>query len=94
MALQLNLTDTNVGLPAPQAYARIVAYAFNAKTNEWEVAVDVYASSAARTAGKSPVSGGVFKTESTPETVPADAGRAALYSWLKTQDAFSGAIDV
>lgn len=100
MALQMNLpaARTAVGLDAPEAYARIVAFAFDAKTSEVQVAVDVHANAAARHAGKNPISGGVFKGQVGVDTPDLDASitgvRAALYGWLKTLPDFAGAEDV
>lgn len=100
MALQMNLTPdrTAVGLAAPEAYARIVAYAFDSKTTELTVAVDVHASAAARQEGKNPVSGGVFKgkvVDGAPDLDASIAGvRTILYQWLKGLPEFAGASDV
>lgn len=98
MALQLNLADTNVGVPAPEAYARIVSLNFDVRMNLVHVAVDIYFDQAMREAGKSPVSGGVYTgtvgvdMPSLDDTIP--GVRAALYAWLKTLPAFAGATDV
>jgi hypothetical protein len=61
MALTLALAETNVGLPAPEAYARIVAFSYDVLSNRVQVAVNVYANAAARLAGKAPIGGGVFE---------------------------------
>ena len=98
MALQLSLADTNVGVPAPEAYARIVAFQFNANTGEVTVAVDIHANDAARLAEKAPVAGGVYSgvvgtdMPSLDDEIP--GVRSALYDWLKTLPVFAGALDV
>ena len=48
MALQVALTDSNVGIPAPPAYARIVAASIDVLAGKVQVAVNIYASAAAR----------------------------------------------
>lgn len=98
MALQINMTETNVGLEAPQAYARIMSLNFNATDGKVSVHVDIYASEAARQAGKIPIGGAVYSGTvgidfpSLDESIPGI--RAAVYTWLKTLPAFSGAVDV
>ncbi len=98
MALQVNLPETNVGLPAPEGYARIVALAYDLLTGKAQVAVNIYANQAAREAGKNPVAGGVFEGKPGEDMPSLDADipgvRAALYGWLKTLPVFASAIDV
>ena len=99
MALQMDLQETNIGVPAPQAYVRIVAYSYDAQSNNVQVAVNIYASEAARRAGKTPIGGGIYSGVvgvSFPSLdEPISSGvRGALYSWLKTQPAFLAAVDV
>lgn len=98
MALQLNLQETNVGLPAPEAYARIVQLRFDTTTGAVEVAVNIYADIAARAAGKAPVAGGIYSgvvgvdMPSLDDSIPGI--RSALYAWLKTLPYFAEAVDV
>jgi hypothetical protein len=98
MALQLNLADTNVGLPAPEAYARIAALSFDTMTGLVRVAVDIHASLAARVAGKNPIGGGTYEGIVGLDMPTLDADipgiRSVIYTWLKTLPAFAGAIDV
>ena len=99
MALQINLPDTNVGLPAPEAYARIVGMNIDILGDKLQVAVNVYANKAARDTGKAPVGGGVFETKLSDAASPVldenNAGiRAACYAWLKSQPTFAGSQDV
>lgn len=93
MALVFALTETNVGVAAPQAYAKIVAFRSNYLQGNSEVAVDIFFDAAARTAGKSPVDGGVYVVPA-DAGIPADPTRADLYAWLKTLPKFAGAVDV
>lgn len=98
MALKLNLTETNVGLPAPEAYAKIASLNYNARTGEVHVYVDIFASAEARTAEKNPIGGGVYKGTVGVNMPSLDSNipglRAAVYSWLKTLPAFTEAKDV
>jgi hypothetical protein len=98
MAIQLDIQDSNVGLAAPQAYARIAAVRYDVAANTVEVAVNIYASAQARTDGKSPIDGGVFVGQPgvdmpvLDDTIP--GLRAAVYAWLKTLPKFAAGIDV
>lgn len=100
MALQLNLAadKTAVGVAAPEAYARIVQLLFNTKTGQVQVWVDVHATLQARTDNRSPIAGGVYggvvgvDMPNIDDNIPGI--RAALYTWLKTQPFFEGAVDV
>ncbi len=99
MALQIALTETNVGMPAPEAYAKIAAFHYDAAANRLECFVNIYASVAARQAGKAPIDGGVFTGTPGSDSVPSLDGdtagaRAELYTWLKTLPKFAGATDV
>lgn len=100
MALQLNLTDSDVGIAAAEAYARIVFLTYDTKTGRVQLSVDIYVDQAAREAGKNPISGGVYggtvgvDMPSLDEAL-ATGVRAALYTWLKAAiPLFNGAIDV
>jgi hypothetical protein len=99
MALQLDLADTNVGVPAPTAYARIVGVSFNTTNGLVEIRVDIFASAAARQEGKNPVGGGVYigtvglNMPNLDDALP-NGIRAVLYAWLKTLPDFQGALDV
>lgn len=102
MALQLSLADTNVGLPAPAAYGRVVAIQVDVLQSKVQVAINVYASKSAREAGKNPVAGGQFLADlvasgsSSPGINPdAPEGiRTNAYTYLKTLPDFSGSVDV
>jgi hypothetical protein len=101
MALQLNLTadKTAVGLAAPEAYARIVHLAFDTKTGQVTLAVDVHADAASRAASKSPVTGGIYRGITGVDMPNIDEAlasgvRSSLYTWLKTLPDFAGAVDV
>lgn len=98
MALQLNLTESDVGLAIPEAYARIVVLQFDTKSGEVTVYVDIHATAAARNENKNPVSGRVYRGKvgvdmpNLDDTIPGI--RAAIYNWLKTLSDFAGALDV
>jgi hypothetical protein len=98
MALEINSVDNNVGISAPKAYAKICALHYDVDANRVDVFVNIYADEAARTAGKSPIDGGVF-SGIPGETMPSLDGtipglRAAVYAWLKTQTKFAGSVDL
>ena len=91
MALQLNLTQTQFGSPAPQAYAKITNF-FGNKDNI-QVQVAVYFSKDARDANMSTV------MEHAHYIGLADlAGKGelmtAIYTVLKTMSTYLGATDV
>lgn len=102
MALQVTLTDSPVGLAIPAGYARIVQVLADFVQGKVQVAVDVYATAAARQAGKRPVSGGQYLADVTtdPAAKPGinpDASegiRTNAYAYLKTLPDFAGATDV
>jgi len=98
MALQIELNDSNVGIPALQAYARVSALHYDVASNRVDVYVDIFATESTRQAGKSPIDGGVFSGQPGVDmpvldnTIP--GLRAAVYAWLKTLPKFAGAVDV
>lgn len=97
MALQINLPDTNVGLPAPAAYARIVGVQVDVLRAKVHVAVNVYATRDARLAERNPVAGGVYEADFGPAGVDPDGSdglRTNAYSYLKSLPDFAGAQDV
>jgi hypothetical protein len=57
MALRISLAAeaTNVGAAAPEAYARISSYIFDAASGLTSVSVLIYINQAARVAGKTPI---------------------------------------
>lgn len=101
MGLQINLTDTNLGIPCPEAYARITGALFDANTAMLELQVAFFTSQAARESGKTPFDRRMYRGRvgyapgQIDIDVELDAGfRAAVYAWLKTLPDFAGAIDV
>ena len=91
MALQLNLTQTQFGSPAPQAYARVTNF-FGNKDNI-QVQVSVHFSKDARDSNLSPV------MEHAHYIGLADlAGKGelmtAIYTVLKTMSTYEGSTDV
>lgn len=93
MALQIALTDSNVGAPFPAAYVRISSgRSFKSTVS---ITVDYYADEAARLAEKSLVQQKFFETEIANLDVQAgDHPHAPYYRWLKTLAEFAGAVDV
>jgi hypothetical protein len=98
MALQLNLADTLIGLPAPEAYARISFLTFDTRTGEVVVHIETHATAAARTAGKTPVGMSTYRGKvgvDLPNLDDTISGvRAVIYAWLKSLPDFVGAVDV
>ena len=98
MALQVNLPDSSVGLPAPEAYARISHLQFNVKHGVVIVTVETHANVDARLSDKTPIltksySGIVgIDLPNLDDTLPGI--RTVLYEWLKTLPDFTQAIDV
>ena len=91
MALQLNLTTTQFGVPAPQAYAKITNF-FGNKDNI-QVQVAVYFSKDARDANMSTVMEhahyiAIEDLIGKGDLIP------AIYEVLKTMAPYSGATDV
>ena len=91
MALQLNLTQTQFGFPAPQAYARIINF-FGNKDNI-QVQVAVYFSKDARDANMSTVMEhahyiAIEDLNGKGDLIP------AIYEVLKTMSPYLGATDV
>lgn len=97
MALQINITDSRVGLPAPEAYARIVGVNIDIEKGEAHVAVHVFANRAAANANKAPIDGASFRAELGPAGIDIDMPnglRFNAYTFLKTLPAFSASQDV
>lgn len=89
MALTLNLVNSDVGYEFKDAYARILfARTFKDQTF---VFVNFHADEAARWANKNPVKQKEYIAQTSSlvgDFFP------AMYTWLKTQEDFAGAIDV
>jgi hypothetical protein len=101
MALQLELSDSELGLYLPTAYVRITGIIFDSGLSRMEIQVSIYPTMAARNEGKAPVLRKTFITEIgySPglmdlETALPNGWRYAMYAWLKTQPYFAGAVDV
>lgn len=89
MALKLNLEQTQFGIPAPEAYARIIS--FSGDKNNIQVQVCFYYDENARN-----VNGAAIRTEAYYINVADLSGDIipALYTALKTLDPYKDAIDV
>lgn len=96
MALRIALDDeqSGIGTPAPLAYARIVHYTHDVKNNLIQVALDVHFNQQARNQDRNPIKGLGFQTTEADVNVFTGGMQARLYSWLKTQPDFLGALDV
>jgi hypothetical protein len=99
MALKLKLSDTDFGISAQAAYAKVTMFTFNAVMGWVEAQVAIYANAKARTDGKSPISvrnyRGVVGQDGLPDLDSDIKGvRAAIYTWLKTLPDFVDASDV
>jgi hypothetical protein len=89
MAIQTAIEQTDIGIPAPEAYARIMEFTGNKKYLQYRVAV--YMNAAAREIGGQPIRIEQYDLE-TPK-ITGDI-MAALYADLKTHPGFEGASDV
>ena len=89
MALQLQITNTEVGASFDAAYAKIIAFhGENVPDQIVEIVVDFYASSAAREANARPVQRLPYHT-----TLPSGDLMAGLYAYLKSLPEFASAVD-
>jgi hypothetical protein len=93
MALKINLTSTQYGVPATQAYVRVLN--FNGDKNHMMAMVATYYNAESAAAGARPLDQkpyqfavGQINTESGDDGV-----LAGIYNSLKTLPEFSGAID-
>jgi hypothetical protein len=93
MALQLAFTSdqTNVGLAAPEAYARFEHLSFTAP-GDLHLVVAVYANAATRLAGKRSLFSMAFIA--TGLAFATSDVQAEVYTYLKTLPEFAGATDV
>ena len=91
MALQINLADTNFGIPAPQAYARVTN--FHGTKDSIHVQVAVHFNEQARSANK-----GTVQEHAHYINLADLAGKGdllpAIYSVLKTLSPYAGSTDV
>ncbi len=90
MALQTSLTETNIGIPLNDTYARITL--MNGNKERFVVQVSHYATADARNNNASPVYDRTFMIPFA-ELQPASDPLAMGYNWLKTQSEYSDAID-
>lgn len=87
MALKLNLESSDVGIPVPDAYARITNWVGN--KDQTQFSIEFYASEAARHGGARPIRSEAYYVAT--ETAPDLPG---MYVWLKTQPGYEAAEDV
>lgn len=86
MAIQINLTASNVGVPFPIAYARITSIHGNKGGLQYQVSV--FATADARQANAKEVSNAAFYCPTPTENL-----FEALYADLKTQPGFENSVD-
>lgn len=94
MALQVSFADPSTKLVVPTAYALIQSITIDAIAQTIDVAIAVYATAAARTAGGTPLliyhAWPPFASiMSGPVNIP-----VAAYTYVKSLAIFSGAVDV
>lgn len=87
MAIQIDLSSDAVGVEVPAAYARICDYTGNKTTIAY--LVDIYASLAAKTAGKPALKRAMFRMDATGVVGNFNLMQA-LYANLKTQAGYNG----
>jgi hypothetical protein len=86
MALSITLTQTDIGIPMADTYARIVMW--RGDKDQTLIQVAHYANADARQANAQPVANRtVFAPTDECE------GMAAMYAWLKTQPDYASAED-
>lgn len=95
MAIQIALDEaqTEIGAPAPNAYARIVIFTHDIKNDALQMAVEFQFDQAARQAGRRPIKGAAYQLLGT-ELSGNGAIRAQLYEWLKALPEYVGGVDV
>ena len=88
MGLQINLAETSIGVPAPEAYVKISN--FNGDKDSSSCIVEYYMNQAARESASSTIDMQKYRFNSLPtgDILP------GLYELLKTQEGFEDAIDV
>jgi hypothetical protein len=96
LALQINFTDPTTKIVAPACYARILYMNIDALGSLVDIAVGLYFNAAARTAGGTPlVMMHFWPPIAQVATVPIPVDiQTSLYTYLKAQAFFSGAVDV
>jgi hypothetical protein len=94
MALQISYTDVSTKLVLPAAYVKIHSMLIDAVGLQAVINMGVYVNAAAKVAGGAPM----YILPFNPPFAPLIAGpidlQAAIYTWLKTQPLFAGALDV
>jgi hypothetical protein len=89
MALKLSITDSDIGVAFPDAYARIVAV--QANKHQASYTVEVHASQVARESRKQAIRTDTFTAQM--DEVSGDI-YPALYTHLKQQEFYSTGVDV
>lgn len=90
MALSTSLTETNIGIPMADTYARITL--MRCDKEQTLIQISHYANADARNADASPVYDRTLFAP-TSELQPGDNPLAIGYAWLKTHLEYSDAVD-
>jgi NAD-dependent oxidoreductase involved in siderophore biosynthesis len=96
VALQISYTDPATKVAATTCYAKILYINIDAVANLVDIAVGLYVTAAAKAAGGTPLATMHFwppinQVATVP--IPVDI-QTSLYTYLKTQATFTGALDV
>ena len=96
MALCVNRPDTAVGVPAPQAYCRVVAYSYDVDADVVQIVVNVYFNASARAQNKNPIASTVYAAANADvfQGGGNKPNEQKCYDYLKTLNDFSGSTDV
>ena len=91
MALSQNITNTSIGIPIDNAYAKIILFKCN--QDRFTLIVNYFTSREAAEQAKQPVLTRPYSGQFS-ELQPADNPLQSAYNWLKTQPEFVDAEDV
>jgi hypothetical protein len=91
MALQVDLQDTDIGIPVPETYARIANLKING--DGFSIHVEYFATEEARQQRLMRVYAQAFYGQ-LDEFPAGDNPVASAYLWLKEQDEFQSALDI
>jgi len=93
MAIQVNLSSTQYGMPAPEAYVRVMSFSGDKKYMMAMVAIYyniAYAGSGARPIDQKPYQ---FPTEQINGAIGESSILTGIYNYLKSLPEFAGSID-
>ena len=95
MALQIPLDEeqSGIGVPAPEAYAKIVIYTHDIKNDAIQMAVEFHFNVQAMRRDRRPMKGAAYQLLGS-ELSGTGNFRSQLYEWLKARPEFDGSADV